>query len=142
MSIAQRVLARTGLRVSEIGIGCEHLKRVKREKIATIVREASASEINYFDLVWSLPTVLHGIADGIEGQRKNAHLTVHLGSGHLDGKYGRTRKPDECEEYFDDALRTLRTDYADVANIHYVKDVGVWKEVKESSLGPRSSETE
>ena len=134
MSIGQRVLGRTGLRVSEIGIGCEHLKRVKREKIASIVREASASEINYFDLVWSLPTVLQGIADGIEGQREKAHLIVHLGSGHLNGSYKRSRKPGECERYFDDALSVLRTDYADVANIHYVKDLGVWKEVKEDGV--------
>lgn len=134
MSIGQRVLGRTGLRVSEIGIGCEHLKRVKREKIANIVREATATGINYFDLVWSLPTVLQGLADGIHGQRKKAHLTVHLGSGHVNGKYKRSRRPEECERYFNDALSVLRTDYADIANIHYVKDLGVWKEVKESGV--------
>jgi predicted aldo/keto reductase-like oxidoreductase len=107
---------------------------VKREKIANIVREASANGINYFDLVWSLPTVLQGVADGIEGQREKAHLIVHLGSGQLNGSYKRSRKPGECERYFDDALRTLRTNYADVANVHYVKDLGVWKEVKESGV--------
>lgn len=90
--------------------------------------------MNYFDLVWSLPEVLEGIADGIESQRRNVHLTVHLGSGHVDGKYKRSRKPDECKGFFDDALHILRTDYADVANIHYVKDLKVWKEVKESGV--------
>lgn len=134
MSIGQRVLGRTRLLVSEIGIGCEHLKRVRRDKIASIVREASANGINYFDLVWSLPTVLQGVADGIEGQRRNVHLTVHLGSGHVNGKYKRSRKPDECERFFEDALSVLHTDYADIANIHYVKDLGVWKEVRENGV--------
>jgi hypothetical protein len=128
------VLGRVGFQVSEIGIGCEHLRRAKREKIAGIVREALAGGVNYFDLVWSLPEVLEGIADGIESQRKNVHLTVHLGSGHVDGKYKRSRNPDECERFFDDALHILRTDYADITNIHHVKDLKVWKEVKESGV--------
>lgn len=134
MPISRRGLGRTGLQVSEIGIGCEHLRGLKREKIANIVREALARGVNYIDLVWSLPDVLEGIADGIEGQRENVHLTVHLGSGHVDGRYKRSRTPDECERCFDDALNVLRTDYADVANIHYVKDLKVWKEVKGSGI--------
>ena len=68
--MSQRILGRTGFRVSEIGIGTEHLKRVKRDKIAEIVQEALANRVNYFDLVWSFPTLLLGLADGMEGQRK------------------------------------------------------------------------
>jgi hypothetical protein len=132
--MGQRILGRTGLRVSEIGIGTEHLKRVGRERVASIVKEAIASGVNYIDLVWSLPTFLESIADGMDGQREKVHLTVHLGSGHQDGKYMRTRKPDQCKKYFEGALSDLHTDYADIVNIHYVKDMQVWKLVKESGV--------
>jgi len=134
LSMGQRILGRTGLRVSEIGIGTEHLKRVGRERVASIVKEALASGVNYIDLVWSLPTLLESIADGMDGQREKVHLTVHLGSGHQDGKYMRTRKPDQCKKYFEGALSDLHTDYADIVNIHYVKDMQVWKLVKESGV--------
>jgi hypothetical protein len=132
--MGQRILGRTGLRVSEIGIGTEHLKRVGRERVASIVKEALASGVNYIDLVWSLPTLLESVADGMDGQREKVHLTVHLGSGHQDGKYMRTRKPDQCKKYFEGALSDLHTDYADIVNIHYVKDMQVWKLVKESGV--------
>ena len=132
--MSQRILGRTGFRVSEIGIGTEHLKRAKRNKIAEIVQEALANGVNYFDLVWSFPTLLQGLADGMEGQRNRAHVAVHLGSGHVDGRYVRTRKPDACERYFSEALRNLDTDYADIANIHYVKDMEAWKDVKERGV--------
>lgn len=134
MSMGQRLLGRTGIRVSEIGIGTEHLKRVGRERVASIVKEALASGVNYIDLVWSLPTLLESIADGMDGQREKVHLTVHLGSGHQDGKYMRTRKPDQCKKYFEGALSDLHTDYADIVNIHYVKDTQVWKLVTESGV--------
>jgi len=132
LSMGQRILGRTGLRVSEIGT--EHLKRVGRERVASIVKEALANGVNYIDLVWSLPTLLESVADGMDGQREKVHLTVHLGSGHQDGKYMRTRKPDQCKKYFEGALSDLHTDYADIVNIHYVKDMQVWKLVKESGV--------
>jgi hypothetical protein len=46
----------------------------------------------------------------------------------------RTRKPDQCKKYFEGALSDLHTDYADIVNIHYVKDMQVWKLVKESGV--------
>lgn len=61
-------------------------------------------------------------------------IAVHLGSGHLNGKYKRTRKPNECEKCFDDALSVLGSDYADIANIHYVTDLNVWGEVRKRGV--------
>jgi predicted aldo/keto reductase-like oxidoreductase len=133
-SIGQRTLGRTGFRVGEIGLGFEHLRRQKPETIAAVVSEALENEINYFDLVWSLPNVLRGVKIGINGRRERVRIAVHLGSGHKNGRYLRSRKADECKRFFDDALSNLGTDYADIANIHYVKDLGTWKQVNDGGV--------
>ncbi len=121
-----RPLGRTGLDVSVIGIGVEHLKNQPEESIAAVVGEAVESGVNYFDLVWSLPNVVRGVACGIGGAREDVHLAVHLGSCYRGGKYLRSRTPRRCEEVFLETLERLGTDHADVINIHYVKDMGQW----------------
>jgi hypothetical protein len=132
--INQRTLGRTGFRVSEIGLGFEHLKRQKLQTIVAVVNQALENGINYLDLVWSLPSVLEGVKTGIEGRREKVFITAHLGSGHKNGRYCRSREADECEKFFDDALNNLDTDHADVANIHYVKDREAWKQVNEGGV--------
>ena len=100
----------------------------------TVVNQALENGINYFDLVWSLPSVLEAVKIGIEGRREKVCIAVHLGSGHKNGKYCRSREADECEKFFDGALNNLGTDHADVANIHYVKDREAWKQVNEGGV--------
>lgn len=121
-----RPLGRTGLDVSVIGIGVEHLKNQPEESIAAVVGEAVESGVNYFDLVWSLPNVVRGVAHGIMDSREDIHLAVHLGSCYRGGKYLRSRTPRRCEEVFLETLERLGTDHADVINVHYVKDIKQW----------------
>lgn len=121
-----RSLGKTGLNVSVIGIGVEHLKYHPEENIAGIIREAIRKGVNYFDLVWSLPNVIQGVAEGIADKRKNTYLAVHLGSCYKDGKYLRSTTPGRCEEVFIETLKRLGTNYADLINLHYVKDIKQW----------------
>ena len=126
-----RPLGRTGLEVSVIGVGVEHLKNQPEESIADVVGAAVSRDVNYFDLVWSLPNVIRGVAKGIGEAREEVHLAVHLGSCYRDGGYLRSRTPSRCEEVFHETLGRLGTSYADVINIHYVGDFKQWEIVSE-----------
>ena len=123
-----RPLGNTGLTVSTLGIGVEHLKWQSKEYIAEVVREAVSDGVNYFDLVWSLPQVIEGVSQGI-GDNKEIHLAVHLGSSYRDGRYVKARGTRKCEETFRETLQRLDEDSVSVINLHYIKDLGQWNEV-------------
>lgn len=117
------------MRVSEIGLGTEWLIEQPRETVVSVIEEAITNGINYFDLIFNIPEYLGKIAEGITEQREEIHLAVHLGSGYQDKQYRKTRNPEECEHLFNQTLKTLGTDYADVVNLHFVLDESEWKEV-------------
>jgi aryl-alcohol dehydrogenase-like predicted oxidoreductase len=48
-------LGRTGLDVSVIGIGTEHLRGQPRETVASTLRQAVGHGVNYFDIIFAMP---------------------------------------------------------------------------------------
>ncbi len=54
-----RDLGRTGLKVSEIGLGTEHLGRTSKakENVTCVVDRAVENGINYFDLIFAEPSL-------------------------------------------------------------------------------------
>ena len=123
-----RPLGTTGLDVSVIGVGVEHLKNQPAENIATVVREAVGHGVNYFDLVWNFPNVIAGVAEGIADSKEDVHLAVHLGSCHRDGKYVKSRTPRRCEAVFRESLEQLDIERV-IINIHYIRNLKEWSEV-------------
>jgi predicted aldo/keto reductase-like oxidoreductase len=128
ISMEYRPLGDTGLTVSSIGMGVEHLKRQFNEYIADVVREAVSNGVNYFDLVWSLPQVIEGVSQGI-GDNENIHLAVHLGSSYRNGKYMKAKGTRKAEETFRETLERLNRDSVSIINLHYVKGLKQWEDV-------------
>jgi predicted aldo/keto reductase-like oxidoreductase len=122
-----RHLGNTGLSVSTIGMGVEHLKRQSAEYIADVVKTAVSHGVNYFDLVWSLPTVIEGVSQGIG--EDNLHLAVHLGSSYRKGKYVKATSTGKAEETFRETLERLNRDTVSIINLHYVKGLKQWSEI-------------
>lgn len=116
----RRKLGNLGIPVGVIGLGVEHLRNKPHEEIVEVIREAISLDVTYFDLVWSLPQLIDAIGEGIEGNRENLRLVVHLGSSFKGDKYVRSRTQKKCREVFEEVLSNLGTDYADVINLHYV----------------------
>ena len=121
-----RVLGSTGLKVSSLGLGVEHLKKQPTETIAEVVHEAVRSGINYFDLVWSLPDVIEGVSQGTVGS--DVHFAVHLGSSYRNGKYVKAKSTKKCEETFRETLERLDRDSVSIINLHYIKGMKQWEE--------------
>ena len=115
-----RTLGRTGLRVSEIGLGGEWFNGLTAQESAAIVDAAQEKGINYIDIFMpQAPTRSHlGLA--LEGRREQFILQGHLCTVFEDGQYTRTRDIEKTKRSFEDLLERLHTNYIDVGMIHYV----------------------
>lgn len=126
-----RDLGRTGLKVSEIGLGTEHLGRTSKakENVTSVVDRAVENGINYFDLIFNFKEYIENLGAAFKGHRDKLVLTCHLGSAERNGQYYKTRNIAMCEKVFMNTLSGLGTDYVDVANVTYVKDMKEYGEV-------------
>jgi predicted aldo/keto reductase-like oxidoreductase len=113
-----RTLGRTGLRVSEVSLGTEYLMEASREHIITVVHEALAQGINYFDLFGAGPEFRDAMGEAFAGHRDQVFLTAHLGATVKDGQYQKTRSLRKARQFFDDFLTRYQTDYVDLLFLH------------------------
>ncbi|OUQ26397.1 aldo/keto reductase [Flavonifractor sp. An135] len=115
-----RVLGRTGLRVSEIGLGGEWFNGLTVEESTAIVDAAQENWINYIDIFMpQAPTRSH-LGAALAGRREQFIIQGHLCTVFEDGQYTRTRDIEKTRRSFEDLLERLHTDYIDVGMIHYV----------------------
>ena len=116
-----RMLGNTGLKVSEIGYGGEHLLGRPFELIDAVVNTAIDGGVNIMDLFMPQPQLRSHIGRAIGKRRKNVMLQGHIGTAiQSDGQYLRTRDPKICDEFVRDFLTRYDTDYIDFGMIHYV----------------------
>ena len=115
-----RKLGRTGLMVSEIGIGGEWLERHSTEEVKEVLDCCEQEGINILDIWMPNPKVRSDIGNAIQGKRDRWIIQGHLGSTWQDGQYVRTRDLGKTAVAFEDLLNRLHTDYIDLGMIHYV----------------------
>ena len=121
-----RRLGKTGLMVSEIGLGAEWLERHNAEECAAVIDRAEALGINILDCWMCEPKVRSNIGAALAGRRERWFIQGHVGSTWQDGQYRRTRDVAQCKAAFEDLLTRLRTDYIDLGMIHYVDSEESW----------------
>lgn len=110
--IPTRMLGRTGERLTIIGQGGARFHLVPFDEGKAVVRRAYDLGVNYFDMARSY---FEGRAEEVYGAvipefRKNVFLTTKSGQ--------RTRKGAEAE--LETSLRTMKTDYVDLWQMHGV----------------------
>lgn len=118
-----RKLGKTGLRVSEIGLGGEWLEGQSDEAAAAVISRAEEMGVNILDCWMSNPAVRKAIGRAIRHDRERWIIQGHLGSTWQNGQYVRTRDPAQTERAFQDLLSYLQTSYIDLGMIHYVDSV-------------------
>jgi predicted aldo/keto reductase-like oxidoreductase len=121
-----RKLGKTGLNVSIIGLGMEHLVP-RPEFIEPVVGRAIDAGINYIDLMIWLPEVTSVLGETLKGRRDRVILAGHLGVAQTRGQYRRSRDVQECEALFHDMLARLQTDHVDVLHFTYVDTEKDWR---------------
>lgn len=121
--IPTRLLGRTGQRLTIIGLGGARFQLLPFDEGTALVRRAYDMGINYFDMARSYA----GRAEEVYGAaippfRKNIFLTTK--------SYMRTRK--EAEAELETSLRTMKTDYVDLWQMHMINT----KEDVDKALAP------
>ncbi len=124
-----RTLGKTGLQVSEIGLGAEWLERHNAEEVREVIELCEERGINILDCWMSEPNVRTNIGLALEGRREKWYIQGHIGSTWQDGQYVRTRDMDKVVPAFEDLLARLQTDYIDLGMIHYVDQVAEFEQV-------------
>lgn len=124
-----RTLGRTGLQVSEIGLGSEVFVNKDDAFAQELLDYAVSAGVNYFDLYNPEPYVRDFFGKAMQGRREKFIMQAHLCSAWIDGQYKRTRVIDEVKPAFADLLTRLGTEYIDVGMIHYVDEQKDFDEV-------------
>lgn len=118
-----RILGRTGIKVSAIGIGGEGFENKSFDDCEKIIDCAIKEGINFFDLYNSNPEVRSNVGKALEKYPRNSFVIEgHLCTTWDNGQYRRTRDYDEVVEAYEDFLNRMQLDYVDICMIHYVDD--------------------
>ena len=129
-----RTLGRTGLKVSEIGMGCEGFMEKTAKEICEFVDVMEAAGVNAIDLYSPNPEMRSGLGAALRGRREKFVLQAHLCTLWKDGQYVRTRKIDEVRAGFEDQLRRLETDRVEIGMIHYVDSPAEWDAIAQGEV--------
>ncbi|WP_026486037.1 aldo/keto reductase [Caldanaerobius polysaccharolyticus] len=118
-----RILGRTGIKVSVIGIGGEGFENKGYEDCEAIIDCAIKEGINFFDLYNSNPEVRSNVGKALSKYPRSSFVIEgHLCSTWDRGQYRRTRDINEVVNAYEDFLTRMQLDYVDVGMIHYVDD--------------------
>ncbi len=129
-----RELGKTGLKVSEIGMGCEGFVDKSYEQVKAFVDKMEESGVNCIDLYAPNPDMRSNLGRALAGRRDRFILQAHLCTIWKDGQYKRTRKISEVKEGFEDQLKRLGTDHVEIGMIHYVDSLSDWEKVRDGEV--------
>lgn len=113
-------LGKTGLKVSELGLGTEFLFRETKSTTADVIRFAIKNKINYFDILFTVHDYLEKLSTAIKGHRTELIIAGHIGTKDQEGKVKKSRKTEECNREFLKLLDVLDIDFVDIINIQFV----------------------
>lgn len=129
-----RTLGRTGLKVGEIGMGCEGFVDQPYETVKAYIDRMEEAGVNCIDLYTPNPEFRSNLGKALKGRREKFVLQAHLCTIWKDGQYKRTRKLTEVKEGFEDQLRRLETDHVEIGMIHYVDSLEDWENIKNGDV--------
>lgn len=129
-----RELGRTGLRVSEIGLGCEGFIGKDEAFTGEIFKIALEHGVNCMDLYSPNPDMQRRVGQALRGKRNEFVMQAHLCTIWQDGQYKCTRNIHEVKTAFEAMLRNLDTNYIDIGMIHYVDSVDTWREIADGEV--------
>lgn len=118
-----RVLGRTGIQVSTIGMGGEGLENKHFEECKEMIDCAMRKGINFFDIYNSNPQVRSQVGTALSKYPRSSFIIQgHLCSTWDNGQYRRTRDIGEVIDSYEDFLTRMQLSYVDVGMIHYVDE--------------------
>ena len=129
-----RELGKTGIRVSEIGLGCEGFLEKDDAFTQNVFSLAFDKGVNIMDLYSPDPDMHVRVGRAISPRRRQFVYQAHLCTVWQNGQYKATRDMREIVPSFEKMLKNLGTDYIDVGMIHYVDSSATWKRIAEGEI--------
>ena len=129
-----RELGKTGLMVSEIGLGCEGFVEEDYAMTGKLLDLAHKQGVNYFDLFASDPQMRDAIGAALKGRREDFIIQAHICSIWKNGQYERSRDLAETKASFEDLLQRLDTDHVEVGMIHYCDAMDDWQTILDHGI--------
>ena len=129
-----RALGATGLRVSEIGLGCEGFIGKTEEYTRRVLGYAIDHGVNCMDLYSPEPEMQKHVGAVVAPMRDRFVLQAHLCTRWRGDQYEAVRTLEEVRPAFEQELRNLGTDYVDVGMIHYVDSEKTWRQVVDGGI--------
>lgn len=124
-----RILGKTNLKVSEIGLGGEWLERHTTQEVIDVIQHSESVGINILDCWMAEPNVRSNIGLAIQGRREKWIIQGHIGSTWQNNQYVRTREISKVKIAFQDLLDRLQTDYIDLGMIHFVDEIEEYHQI-------------
>jgi len=118
-----RILGKTDIKVSEIGLGCEHVDRKPYEQVKATIDEALGHGVNIIDCFMPGKEIREDIIKALGSKRKDIIIQGAVGSTDVRQQYDISRDMPVVKRYFDDMLRIFG--YVDIAmmfNVDSEKD--------------------
>lgn len=131
-SMTYRPLGNTGLKVSEISIGCGGFEKLDSAASIALMDIALDSGMNYIDIYDANPITRSNIGAALKGRRDRMIIQGHIGTIFKDGQHTRTRDLEETKQGFEDLLQRLGTDHIEVGMIHITDSPEEWNELEGS----------
>lgn len=129
-----RELGKTGINVSEIGLGCEGFNDVSDKFTEEMFSLAFEHGVNCMDLYSPNPDMHRRIGKAIKDRRKDFILQAHLCTIWQNEQYKATRNLTEVKDAFETMLKNLNTDYIDIGMIHYVDSIETWRNIANNGI--------
>ncbi|NLV37216.1 MAG: aldo/keto reductase [Clostridiaceae bacterium] len=128
-----RELGKTGLRVSEIGLGCEHLDGKPYAQVEATINAALEHGVNIMDVFMPGREIRENIARALGNRRKEVILQGHIGSSDIRQQYDISRDMPTVKQYFEDALRIFGG-YIDLGMMFFIDSDEDYKNVFETDF--------
>ena len=121
-----RELGKTGMMLSEIGLGCEGFVDADDRLSDEMFAYALGNGVNCLDLYSPDPAAHRRIGRAMAPIRDTFYLQAHFCTAWKNGQYTAVRDLPQVKAAFDKTLQNLGTDYLDIGNIHYVDSKETW----------------
>ncbi len=128
-----RELGNTGLRVGEIGLGCEHLDGKPYEQVEETINAALEHGVNLLDVFMPGREVRENIAKALGGRRSQVMIQGHIGSTDVGQQYDISRDMPTVKRYFEDMLRVFGG-YIELGMMFFIDSEDDYKNVFETDF--------
>lgn len=129
-----RELGNTGLKVSEIGLGCEGFLGKDEQECDRMFSLAFERGVNCMDLYSPNPELHKAVGRAAAAHGVHLVLQAHLCTVWKNGQYMATRDLAEVKAAFERMMQNLGTERVDIGMIHYVDSEETWNKVVSNGI--------